>query len=189
MNSQSIERLNNMDIKEKSYESLRNELIRWQERRYLIFSTSIVFVTALIGWFVTGEKNLEFTIAAILPHILILGASLLTRNTSLYSTKIGTYISVFYEDIWEINQAPFSKKTWIWSTNLIFALFYLGISIISTIILYKISDSTVDVEQAVFWILILISGLNLWSIIYLAFRSYPREKYLKLWTEIKNASA
>lgn len=174
-----------MDIYEKSYESLRNELLQWQNRRYIIFSSTLIFIAALLGWFISSDKDWNFYTASILPLLLIVGASFLTRNSTVYSVKIGTYFMVFYNDTWEISQGLFNKRANIIQTNQYFAVFYLFTSILSNVILFY----ETKVENLMQPICIFIAAwlFTLLAIYYVGIKSYPREKYLDIWREIKES--
>jgi uncharacterized membrane protein YdbT with pleckstrin-like domain len=167
----------------KTYEHLREELLQWQNRRYLVFSSTIVVITALIGWIVTSNNEWNFYVASILPLLIIIGSSLLTRNSSIYTVKIGTYFRVFLNNEWEVAQCLFNKRAKLMSNNKLFALFYLSISILTNIIFYL---ETAFVNNW-FYILIFVFVwlLTLVSLYYLYYKSYPRKDFMKLWKEVK----
>ena len=102
-----------IDMKDKEYESLRQEIMYWQQRRFLILSASIVVVTAVFS-LSKGEQSV--VPASIVSTILLSFLSVMCFVTAYCGnscSKIGSYLQVFHEESagdlnWETANYKFS---------------------------------------------------------------------------------
>ncbi|MEK7726771.1 MAG: hypothetical protein AAB354_00090 [candidate division KSB1 bacterium] len=166
----------------KEYDSLRQEALQWQARRFNIVGGSVVGVTGYMGWIVNSPDKWSWDIAAILP-ILLICASYMIWLCSRFTILIGAYLEVFHESLWQKRNRAFRQEVRVHGLNMAFAFLYFGLGIVSVFILYLVCSKPITIV-----------GLSTFSTIFvvftfmlyvLAFRSYPRDNYYFHWHKIK----
>ena len=81
----------------QEYDTLRQEALLWQTRRFTVVSASLVLTGAVLGW---AHGTQEFRQAASLSCFLLVFLSTaiyLSPYCGIASAKIGAYIQVFHE--------------------------------------------------------------------------------------------
>ena len=97
-------------------ESLRNEILAWQERRFTVLTGSITLVAVLLGFVLSDTKNAWTRQQALTLLFVVLGcASLMTWYAGRASAMRGAYLSVFHESTakqanWETAGGEFSRR-------------------------------------------------------------------------------
>jgi hypothetical protein len=170
---------------EKEYESLRQETLQWQSRRFDIMAGSIIGVTAILGWVVSSPNSWSWAVASILPLSFLSSACFLTCLFNRAIALIGTYLEVFHNSGWNTRVRKFRfKSSKILTLTSGFILIYLGLGIISIILSYIVCSKTATrVEVILFSVVCFLFFLML---IILRKLSYPRHYYISVWQEIKD---
>lgn len=172
---------------EKEYESLRKEIIEWQNRRFTVASGSLVAIAAILGWILNKPNELSWAIVASSILLIISIACFLSHLFGLSKTKISTYIEVFHETeqsktCWERRQ----KRIKTASSRRAFALLYFFVGIFGIFISVRFCKSSTFWEIVSFSIISFLFLVALWM---LGLKSPAYENYLKLWKEVKNEDA
>lgn len=121
-------------MKEKEYETLRQEIMHWQSRRFSVVTGSLLVVIAILGWAVTAPDKWSWTVVSSILFAMLSIAGYMTWLVGLLITRIGTYLEVFHEndsvDIgWEKRQRK-SKGNFV-SSKGAYATMFFGVGIIS----------------------------------------------------------
>src|SRR5438128_2562329 len=88
------------DPMEKEYPALRQEIVNWQNYRFVLLSASIALMSGVIGFGLKSQDTSQwwFVSSALLLIYLALAASL-TCYAGRGNAKLGAYLSVFYEPV------------------------------------------------------------------------------------------
>lgn len=171
---------------EKEYESLRQETLQWQSRRFDIMAGSIVGTTAMLGWIVSSPNTWSWAIAAIIPLSFLSCACFLNCLFNRAIAMIGTYLEVFHIGKWNNRMRQFKtdQQAKIMTMTNGFLLIYFILGVISVTISYVVcSKVTTSIE---FIFLALICLLFILALVFLSKYSYPRESFILRWEKIKN---
>src|SRR5947208_2340161 len=89
------------------YETLRAEILKWQDRRFDLLKISIGLITGLLGLKLVVEYPSKGDIWPLVSSVLLLylsGANLLTWYAGVANSKLAAYIKVFHES--DVGSAP-----------------------------------------------------------------------------------
>ena len=174
------------------YESLREEIKAWQERRFTVLAGSIVLVTGILGLKIVGESkpSESWPWASALLLVFLAAACALTWYARRANTKIAAYLIVFHESgsdplaRWESQLDELKRsKSDRWDLNRLMIPIYVGLALLSVFApmlshreyhLVWADYITLGVAGTVFLVMLIPLG-----------RSAPREHYIHLWTELK----
>ena len=176
---------------EKEYVSLRNEILLWQNRRFLMLSATIVIITAIFGLNKgTGNSIPAHLISAILL-LFLSGACLLTAYCGRSSAILGAFIQVFYENKnpdlkWERMNSKFPRKWYEMNLNAMIAIIYLIFGVSSIYIPFYMYGSGNDVyEYFKNRIVIIFAAIFFGTFIHLLKSQYFREDYVSIWEAVE----
>ena len=182
------------------YESLRAEILKWQDRRFDLLKLSISVVTGLLGLKLIFEKldapGSSSTLWPLISSILLLylaGANLLTWYAGVANSKLSAYVRVFHEGQestsipmgWETRLAKLKTKgldpqnlNW-WIT-----IVYAVLAIISVVLPY----AATSFAPPGLWLygLAVSSAAFLATIILVVRFSYPREHFEACWRQLRD---
>jgi len=172
----------------EEYAGLRNEILQWQAARFVILGLTVTIAVALTGVLISNEVDFEAQLNVIsLVYFLVAFSCLLSWYAGFSNTVIASYIIVFHEtgrEGWEKNLILFNNKfSEKFNLNFLISLIYLVISFSIGLLIWH---ENLDLIKPTWQIgLHFISILFLiFSLIFMAFYSYPREKYIEKWKEI-----
>ena len=125
------------------YESLRQEILAWQNRRFMILTASITLVSAILGLDAVQEINVEveWPVITSLLWFFLGSTTALTWYGGRANAKIAAYLLVFHEKEggWEsrLKDLKISKLDWFNLNRMVF-LIYVGLGILSLVIPWSI---------------------------------------------------
>jgi len=174
-------------MKEKEYDTLRQEIMHWQSRRFSVVTGSLVVVIAILGWAINAPDKWSWTIVSSILFAILSIAGYMTWLIGLLTSRISTYLEVFHEansvEIgWERrHRAP--KRNFL-SSKGAYSLMYLGVGFISFIVSRTVCQAQPSTLSRVLFFLIAASFLSMVSV--LAFGKRPWKRYIEQWEQIKN---
>jgi multisubunit Na+/H+ antiporter MnhG subunit len=173
-------------MKEKEYDTLRQEIMHWQSRRFSVVTGSLVIVIAILGWAVNAPDKWSWTVVSSILFAMLTIAGYMTWLVGRLITRIGTYLEVFHEndsaDIgWERRQRK-SKRNFV-SSKGAYATMFFGVGIISLAVSLTVCKAQPTTPSIILFSLFAASCLSM--VIVLAFGKRPWDKYIKQWQEIK----
>jgi len=173
-------------MKEKEYETLRQEILHWQSRRFSLVTGSLVIVIAILGWAVTAPDKWSWTVVSAILFAMLSIAGYMTWLVGRLITRIGTYLEVFHEnhsaDIgWEKRQRK-SKRNFV-SSKGAYATMFFGVGIISLAVSLTVCKGQPTMPSILLFALFAASFLS--TVIILAFGKRPWNKYIQQWQEIR----
>lgn len=173
------------------YESLRKEIIAWQERRFTILAGSVALVTGILGLKVIGEsKPFEnWAWASALLLVILASACALTWYAGRASAKIAAYLIVFHESqpdplgAWETRlQVLKDSRRDCWNLNRLIILVYLGLALLA-VLAPLLSHREYHLVPLDYVTLVVAGGLFALAMVLLVLKS-PKEHYKKLWEDL-----
>jgi hypothetical protein len=179
----------------EEYESLREEIKSWQDRRFTLLQGVAALVAAVLALEVAKSPSSDHwpLISSMLLAILSC-ANGLTWYCGLASSKIGSYLQAFYEEPTSKGNIPRWESSLLelksqaldkFHVNQWFGAIYLVLGLISVGIPYIASKSQ-SVECFALGFVLSTAAFFVASLILVICFSYPREKYLVQWREIRN---
>jgi len=180
------------------YKALRDEIIKWQDRRFDVLQFSISLVTALLGLKLVVDNpsiNEVWPLISIVLLLYLCTANLLTWYAGDANARLAAYLQVFHETPaaaasgfrWETRLQKFTdnKKANKLNVNTYIAGIYGVLGSASVVIPgfpaeYSLSGNWISVFLPVLFILFLT------TVVLLARSSYPREVYKTRWEDIQN---
>ena len=176
----------------EEYASLRQEVLEWQSRRFLLVSTSITLVTGIIGIGLGVLKDL-WIIASSLLLLFLTCAVILSWYAGRANAKISAYLVVFHDSSgsdnktggWESRLMRLKKKPKVdfFTLNHCLTAIYTVLGIVSVLIPWLVAGKPAFSFEQIS--LIFIAVLFICSLILQWKFSYPREGYAKHWLDVK----
>lgn len=179
---------------DKEYESLRSEIIHWQNREITVFNISLTIIVAYVGWLISLDSSkliskssivFSWQLASLFP-ILLIGISMnMQRIFEFFMLKISTYLIVYHKSQWEDKNRKVSveKEFLKLGLNNSYALIYFILAAFSTIILIWKFPYEFWVRETILWgfaVAFLVSMTIL--LFYLRFGK-QKEKLIKRWED------
>lgn len=134
----------NQDLSGKEYASLRDELLKWQDRRIIFSQVSITLVIGYMGYILKEQISPVETVAqasrpswqiiSIFPLLLLCITIHLNIVFELFQIRIAAFLTVFYNSTWE---QFISEKTLSLSEG------YIGYNKSMAIVYFLVSSATV----------------------------------------------
>ncbi len=84
-------------MKEKEYDTLRQEIMHWQSRGFSVVTGSLVVVIAILGWAINSPDKWSWTIVSSILLAILSIAGFMTWLIGLLKSRISTYLEVFHE--------------------------------------------------------------------------------------------
>jgi len=169
---------------EKEYNTLREEIMHWENRQFTVIGINITLITIILGWIITKPSEWNWDVASTLLLLILTSGSYLLVLFNCFASKIGAYISVYHENGvgWESRVSEFDKKLNFHSVRYALGILYLGLGIMSFSIPYKICSKSLSLVTLFLFFLICV--ILIITLILMVFT--PRKnKYIKLWQELK----
>lgn len=178
----------------EEYESLRKEILEWQNRRFLLVAASITLVTGVLGLGLNALGNLWVIISSLL-FLFLACATILSWYAGKANAKIGAYLIVFHEEAgrsegqgagWESRLARIKNKPWVDLLTLNHSLtaIYVALGIVSFIVPWLAARRpALTGGQSV--LILFTAALLVGALLLLWQYSYPRADYIKYWREVK----
>ena len=170
------------------YESLRQEILLWQNRRFTVLTASITLVSAILGFDAVQktEDLVDWPLITSLLWFFLGSTTALTWYAGRANSKIGAYLIVFHEkkDGWETRLKELKKSRFDWfNLNRMVFLIYLGLGILSLFIPWTIHHS----QMIANWhkILLFLTGAWFCFDLILLMWGYPRQSYKEKWIDVK----
>ena len=179
-------------------ESLRAEMLKWQDRRFDLLKHSTGVVTGLLGFSLLFEKggNSSVSVWPLVSAMLLLylsGANLLTWYSGIANTKLGAYLKVFHEEQategatsrWEGRLAILKKKHLDpHNLNLWITVIYMVLGLVSIVLPYAATHFTAP-ECSWLIVLLVCAAPFMGTLILVAKFSYPRDRFVSYWQIVK----
>jgi hypothetical protein len=185
------------------YNSLRREMLRWQDRRFDLLKLSIGVVTGLLGFKLIAEKfqatDGSGALWPLISSVLLLylsAALLLTWYAARANIELATYIAVFYDDDQRAGDRTHYEtrlemlkgtKGFRHNVNGWIALVYCVLGVVSIVL--PCAASQFAPPGARLYALVTCVILFLITAGLATFFSSPRDKFRRVWTEIKKIEA
>lgn len=175
---------------DKEYETLKQEILLWQEKRFTIVSGSILLVTAALGWIAKDPASWSWEIISIILISFLFCASFLTWFFGISNSRLGAYLEVFYEEgnsvyRWHIRNRKFKDDKKIYrylNLNSSLALIYIVLGIISIVLPSRMNF---DNDSRFIIVLIAVTILFIFSLALLIGFSHPKRHYVNYWRKLK----
>jgi len=171
------------EIEIEEFKSLRDEMLKWQERRFEVLKIAILAASAIVTGALAQADKWEWSIAS---ACILLVLALSARMIWLFGTYVsagGAYLEVFLDSRWERrNRQRLSTKPTP-TLNSTLALVHGAIGIISTFICVHFNRASSSLTLLFLWFPSL--GVLSWGLYRLAYRSYPRSEFAKQWLVVK----
>lgn len=182
-----------INLQEKEYDALRDELLQWQSRRITLVNISAIVITALLG-LEKSTTSQDWEVVSSVLLIFLACVCYLTAYCGASSRTIGAYLECFHgESKWEERLSLFKKKSprKYFNLNFDLALIYLVMGILAVVVPRILSGNHMHKDYrelfliaAVLFILCLV-WLFLSSIVLSGWlKKRDREK----WENVKNLS-
>jgi hypothetical protein len=173
-------------MKEKEYDTLRQEIMHWQARRFSVVTGSLIIVIAILGWAVNAPDKWSWTVVSSILLAMLSIAGYMTWLIGLLCSRISTYLEVFHENDstdmgWERRHRK-PKRNFI-SSKGAYATMFFGVGIISLAVSFTVCRAHPTTPSIILCSLFGASFLSM--VIVLAFGKRPWDKYIKQWQEIK----
>ncbi|HKJ67319.1 MAG TPA: hypothetical protein VKA68_05140 [bacterium] len=178
---------------EQEYESLRQEIRAWQNRRFTTLAASITIVSGILGLDVVQESTFSGS-WPILTSLLwfFLGSTIaLIWYAGRANAKIAAYLIVFHEKNaggWEsrLTELKASGLDW-FSLNRMVFLIFVSLGILSFVIPWSVRG----LQEIPNWhtLLLLITGIWFCFGLMLLMWGYSREKYIDKWIDVATQSS
>jgi hypothetical protein len=173
-------------VKEKEYDTLRQEILQWQSRRFTLVTGSLLVVVAILGWAVNAPEKWSWTVVSSILFAMLSIAGYMTWLVGLLCSRIGTYLEVFHENDsaeigWERRHR--GRKGNFVSSKGAYATMYFGVGIISLAVSLTICKAPPTKRSIILFSLFTASFLS--TVIILAFGKRPSNRYIMQWQEIK----
>jgi hypothetical protein len=177
-------------VKEKEYDTLRQEIMQWQSRRFSLVTGSLIIVVAILGWAVNAPDKWSWTVVSSILFAMLSIAGYMTWLVGLLNSRIGTYLEVFHENDsaeigWERRQR--GRKGNFISSKGAYATMFFGVGIISLAVSLTVCKATPTKPSIILFSLFTTSFLS--TVMVLAFGKRPWDKYIKQWQQIKSQEA
>jgi hypothetical protein len=181
-------------------QSLRAEMLKWQDRRFDLLKHSTGVVTGLLGFKLIAEQSGVVVSAAsawpLISAVLLLylsAANLLTWYAGIANSKLASYIKVFHEDShtennaprWESRLASLKRKGLDpQSLNLWITVVYFVLGLVSVAL--PLTSAGFATPDKLWLAILLISSVPfLATLVLVAWYSYPRQRYEAHWLQLK----
>ena len=173
-------------MKEKEYDTLRQEIMQWQSRRFSVVTGSLVIVIAILGWSVNAPDKWSWTVVSSMLFAMLSIAGYMTWLLGLLTSRISTYLEVFHEDDsddlgWERRHRKPARN--FISSKGAYATMYFGVGLISLAVSSAVCKAQPTMPSIILFSVFAASFLSM--LIVLAFGKRPWDKYIKQWKEIK----
>lgn len=169
---------------EQEYGALRDEIMRWQERRFIVIGATIPLASAVAGIIATKPTACSWATASALLLAFLAASMCLLRQFARFNSVIGSYLEVFHANPWERRMREFRKGSSRYlELNTFIAVLFLLLAGLWTLILFAICTKPPRILEIVtLCVVVLAYAYCNWL---LAFRSYPRLASFKLWQQIQ----
>jgi hypothetical protein len=173
-------------MKEKEYETLRKEILQWQNQRFAIGTGSLVVVFAILGWAITASEKWAWPVLSSVILALLVLVAYLSWLMGLFSSRISTYLEVFHEtdfmDLgWE-RRHRIPHRNFL-TTKGAYAALYFGLGVVSCAVSFTVCRAAPTRQSfLLFGFFVLVFVLMLMVLI---FKSHPWDRYLQQWRRIK----
>lgn len=175
---------------DKEYESLREEILNWQEKRFTLASASIVLITTALGFISEGKNTWPWEVSTSIILVFLLCVCLLTWYLGTSNARLGAYIEVFYETEdqpyrWHRRNRLFKDDFFLYKIlhfNSCLALIYLVLGISAIVVPLKFG---LPIDRKFLYLLIPLIFLFFTMIVLLIGFSYPRKRYVAYWQKVK----
>ena len=175
-----------VNMKEKEYDTLRQEIMHWQARRFSVATGSSVIVTAILGWAVSAPDKWSWTVVSSILFAMLTIAGYMTWIMGLLNSRISTYLEVFHEgDSAEIGwERRHRKPERRFATSRgTYALMYFAIAVISLAI--SITVCRAEPTPLSIYVFGLFTASLLSALWFLVYKARPWAKYIEQWEQIK----
>ena len=173
-------------MKEKEYDTLRQEIMHWQSRGFSLVTGSLIIVIAILGWAINAPDKWSWTIVSSILLSMLSIAGYMTWLIGLLKSRISTYLEVFHEaDSDEIgwerrHRAP--RRNFL-SSKGAYATMFLGVGVISVAVSVTVCRAQPSTLSLILLILFAASFLSMVGV--LGFGKRPWDRYVQQWQELK----
>lgn len=176
---------------QEEYVSLRDEIMKWQDRRIFVSQLSMTLVIAYTGFLIskdTNEINLSSQILSILTLSILSVTMHVVRLFELFGLKAAAFTAVFHKSIWEKNttRISFSDGILKFGYNKSMAVAYLIIAFSSVIILFRKFPCPLYTYETIVFILSTVLFAITFLRLFLFNTHNKKEELIKLWRNIRN---
>lgn len=185
----------NRDLTSKEYSTLRDELLKWQDRRITFSQITLTLVTAYAGYMLRDEKNstiettLSWQTVSIFPLLILSITIHLNIVFELFQIRIAAFLSVFYDSTWEKfiskSEVSLSEGSQTLGYNKSMAIIYLVIVTASILIFMGRYKSPFYVTDSIFFLFFSLVFLYMFYRMYSFGTNNHRGKFLSKWEAIK----
>lgn len=175
----------------EEYVSLRDEVMKWQDRRIAISQIAMTLVVAYTGYMVSKDSNeisLSWQVVSILPLSILSVTMHITRLFDLFTLKAAAYIAVFYESAWEKHTTRISFSNGILKIgyNKSMAIIYFIIAFSSIVVFFQRFPNSFFSKETILFIVFVILFLFLFFTLFAFNTKKEKGDLIKEWTDIKS---
>jgi hypothetical protein len=179
--------MKDQSLKEMEYETLREEILQCQSRRFSVVTGSLVIVFAILGWVVSAPDKLSWTLVSSLILFLLTIAGCMTWLIGRSNSGISTYLEVFHEkgstEIgWERRHRKFKRK--LAGSKGAYIAMYLGVGILSVVMAKEVCAAAPSLQSIRMFYFS--TGTFLLMLVTLTFWSRPWKRYISKWEKIRD---
>jgi hypothetical protein len=173
-------------IRIEEFKSLREEMLKWQERRFEVLKIALLTSSAIVTGSIAKSDAWESSLA-IAAVLFVLGISArLIRLFATFTAAGGSYLEVFFDSEWEKRNRlrlsmRYSNKelSSIPTLNQTFTWVLFGIALVSAVVCYSLAKK--PSLFSVFFVLVPAALFFLVNAYYLYNKSYPRKELVDRW--------
>jgi hypothetical protein len=182
----------NETIQIEEFKSLRDEMLKWQERRFEVLKISLLTSSAVVTGAVAKSDVWDWPVAVAAVFFILGISSRLIRTFSIYTATGGSYLEVFFRSEWESrNRKRVSDYTEpsakIPTLNETLCIVHIGIGLSSLVICYLLAGPSS--WRTILFALLPSSIFFFTNLVKLYKNSYPRESLVTSWMKVKEAHA
>ena len=103
------------ELIKSEYSSLRDEILKWQEKRITFTQMAITLVTAYTGFMLSIKREevtgLSWQTVSIFPLLILAITMHINKTFELLQLRAGAFLAVYHDSVWEnsVGKISFSK--------------------------------------------------------------------------------
>ncbi len=175
---------------EKEYSSLRDEILKWQDKRITFSQITITVVIGYTGYMLSLKKDeileLSWQIVSIFPLLILSITMHVNKIFELFQLRAAAFLAVYHDSVWEneIGKMSFSKRRIGYNRSM--AIVFLSIAVSSTLVFISKYPKTLLTWETIAFVVFLVIFLLVFIALFTFGTKDERKKLIAEWTKIKN---
>jgi len=179
---------------EKEYSSLRDEIMKWQDRRIVFSQIALTLVIAYTGYLVSKDikevSALSWQVVSILPLLILSITIHITKLFELFQVRAAAFLVIFYDTNWEKNVGEkgvsLSTGTWTLGYNKSMAIVYLIVALGTIFIFTQKYPTSFSLLETIVFSIVAIAFLVVVLRLFMFKSTEKKKEFLEGWRQIKN---